>query len=305
MDDAPPPPPGSRCGFAALVGAPNAGKSTLVNRLVGAKVSIVTPKAQTTRTRIRGVAVVGAAQSIYVDTPGIFSPRNRLDRAMVAAAWSGAADADEVVLLVDARRGVDGDVGRIVDGLRRSRRQAILALNKTDTAPRAALLDCAARLHGEGVFTEVFMISALTGDGVDDLRRALADRMPDGPWLYPEDRLSDLHERLFAAEVTREQLFLQLRRELPYALTVESERWEEFADGGLRIEQTIYVERGSQKAIVLGKAGRRIKAVREAAASELAAQLDRRVHLFLFVKVRPDWRDDPERFRALGLDAGA
>ena len=256
-------PTSTRCGFVAVVGAPNAGKSTLVNRLVGAKVSIVTPKVQTTRSRILGVARHGEVQIVYVDTPGIFEPKRRLDRAMVAAAWSGAADADVVVVLIDSERGRSRDVERIVTGLKRSRRPAILALNKIDLVPRQKLLGLAAGLDAEGVFTDTFMISALTGDGVDDLRDDLTARLPEGPWLFPEDQLSDMNDRLFAAEMTREKLFLQLRQELPYALTVETDAWQPFEDGAVRIEQTIYVERDSQKAIVLGKGGGRIKSVRE------------------------------------------
>ena len=295
----------SGCGFAALVGAPNAGKSTLTNQLVGAKISIVTPKVQTTRSRILGVSITQGKQLIYIDTPGIFSPRRRLDRAMIAAAWSGASDADVIVLLVDSCRGIDNDTRLIISGLKRTGRRAIAALNKIDLVRREKLLGLAAALDNEGVFTEVFMISALTGDGVEDLRRSLAKHMPDGPWLYPEEQLSDMNERLFAAEVTREKLFLQLHKEVPYALTVESEVWEDFDDGSVRIEQTIYVERASQKAIVLGKAGARIKAIRQAAIADLAEHLDRKVHLFLFVKVRAEWSDDPERFRTLGLDFNA
>ncbi len=292
----------SRCGFAALIGAPNAGKSTLLNRLVGAKVSIVTPKVQTTRTRVLGIAVRGAAQIIFIDTPGIFEPRRRLDRAMVAAAWSGAADADLVVLLVDAAKGVTGDVRRIVDGLTKAGRTAILALNKIDLVRRDSLLALSAELNDSGVFTDTFMISATTGDGVDDLMEMIVRRLPEGPWLYPEDQLSDMPERLLAAEITREKLFLQLRQELPYALTVETEEWEDRPDGSVRIGQVVYVQRDSQKAIVLGKGGQRIKSVGAAARAELEAMLGCRVHLFLFVKVREKWGEDPERYRDWGLD---
>ncbi len=294
-----------RCGFIAVLGAPNAGKSTLINRLVGAKVSIVTPKVQTTRSRILGVARLGEIQMVYVDTPGIFAPKRRLDRAMVAAAWGGAADADAVVALVDSERGWSPDVERIVAGLKRSRRRAILALNKIDLVPRQKLLGLAAGLVADGVFTDTFMISALTGDGVEDLRDDLAARLPAGPWLFPDDQLSDMNERLFAAEITREKLFLQLRQELPYALTVETDDWRPFDDGAVRIEQTIYVERDSQKAIVLGKGGGRIKSVREASGAELAEHFERAVHLFIFVKVREKWGDDPERYRDWGLDFNA
>jgi GTP-binding protein Era len=294
-----------RCGFIAVIGAPNAGKSTLINRLVGAKVSIVTPKVQTTRSRILGVARLAETQMIYVDTPGIFEPKRRLDRAMVAAAWGGAADADEVIVLIDSERGRGRDVERIVEGFKRSGRRVILALNKVDLLRREKLLGLAAGFDSDGVFTDTFMISALTGDGVDDLRDDLAARLPEGPWLFPDDQLSDMNDRLFAAEITREKLFLQLRQELPYALTVETEAWQPFENGAVRIEQTIYVERDSQKAIVLGKQGARIKSVREAAGTELAEHFDRAVHLFIFVKVRDKWGDDPERYRDLGLDFNA
>jgi len=291
-----------RCGFVALIGAPNTGKSTLLNRLVGAKVSIVTPKVQTTRTRVLGIALRGAAQVIFIDTPGIFQPRRRLDRAMVAAAWSGAADADLVVLLVDAEKGVTGDTGRIVEGLGKSGRKAILALNKIDLVRRESLLALSAELNETGIFTDTFMISAATGDGVDDLMDALVARLPEGPWLYPEDQLSDMPERLLAAEITREKLFLQLRQELPYALTVETEEWEDRADGSVRVGQVIYVQRDSQKAIVLGRGGQRIKSVGAAAREELEEMLGCKVHLFLFVKVREKWGEDPERYRDWGLD---
>jgi len=291
-----------RCGFVALIGAPNTGKSTLLNRLVGAKVSIVTPKVQTTRTRVLGITLRGAAQVIFIDTPGIFQPRRRLDRAMVAAAWSGAADADLVVLLVDAEKGVTGDTGRIVEGLGKAGRKAILALNKIDLVRRESLLALSAELNETGIFTDTFMISAATGDGVDDLMDALITRLPEGPWLYPEDQLSDMPERLLAAEITREKLFLQLRQELPYALTVETEEWEERPDGSVRVGQVIYVQRDSQKAIVLGKGGQRIKSVGAAARAELEGMLGCKVHLFLFVKVREKWGEDPERYRDWGLD---
>ena len=294
-----------RCGFIAVIGAPNAGKSTLINRLVGAKVSIVTPKVQTTRSRILGVARLAETQMVYVDTPGIFAPKRRLDRAMVAAAWGGAADADEVVVLIDSERGRGRDVERIVAGFKRSGRRVVLALNKVDLVRRDKLLGLAAGFDADGVFTDTFMISALTGDGVEDLRDDLAARLPEGPWLFPDDQLSDMNDRLFAAEITREKLFLQLHQELPYALTVETEAWQPFEDGAVRIEQTIYVERDSQKAIVLGKRGARIKSVREASGAELAEHFERAVHLFIFVKVRDKWGDDPERYRDLRLDFNA
>ena len=295
----------SRCGFVALLGAPNAGKSTLMNRLVGAKVSIVTPKVQTTRTRVLGIAIRGDAQLVFVDTPGIFEPRRRLDRAMVAAAWAGAADADIVVLLVDAQKGVTGDARRIVEGLVKAGRKAILALNKIDLVKRETLLQLAAALNESGIFTDIFMISAATGDGVEDLADTLVGRLPEGPWLYPEDQLSDMAERQLAAEITREKLFLQLRQELPYALTVETEEWQDKPDGSVRIAQVIYVQRDSQKSIVLGKGGQMIKGVGAAAREELAEMLGRRIHLFLFVKVREKWGDDPERYRDWGLDFNA
>jgi GTP-binding protein Era len=293
-----------RCGFVAVIGAPNSGKSTLVNALVGAKVSIVTPKVQTTRMRIRGIVTEGNAQLVFVDTPGIFAPRRRLDRAMVAAAWGGAADADIVVLLVDAKAGIDEATAAIIDGLKKAGRRAVAALNKIDLVRRESLLALAARLDSYGIFTDVFMISALTGDGIGDLRAFLAGSVPEGPWHYPEDQLSDINDRLMAAEITREQLFLQLRKEVPYALTVETDRWQELDDGSVRIEQTIFVRRDSQKAIVLGRGGQRIRSVGEAARKELAALLAREVHLFLYVKVRADWPEDPERYAALGLEYG-
>jgi len=292
----------SRCGFVALLGAPNAGKSTLLNALVGAKVSIVTQKVQTTRTRLRGVALAGKAQLVLVDTPGIFAPRRRLDRAMVASAWGGAADADIIALLVDAKEGVSADVERIITGLKEAGRQAVLILNKIDVIRRDSLLALAARLNDSGRFCATFMVSALTGDGVEDLRAWLAAHVPPGPWLYPEDQLSDISERLLAAEVTREKLYLRLHQELPYASTVTTESWRENKDGSLRIDQMIYVERDSQKPIVLGKDGRTIRKIGELARRELEEMLGRRVHLFLRVKVRPNWADDPERYRDIGLD---
>lgn len=291
-----------RCGFIALVGAPNAGKSTLMNCLVGAKVSIVSPKVQTTRSRVVGVSAEGDAQLVFVDTPGIFAPRRRLDRAMVAAAWGGALDADVTVVLVDVAKGAGGDTRRIIDGLKKADRKAVLALNKIDTIKREKLLGLAEQLNATGVFTDVFMISALKGDGVEDLRRAMAERLPEGPWMYPADQLSDMNDRLFSAEITREKLFLQLHQELPYALTVETESWERFKDGSVRIEQVVFVETESQKGIVLGKGGQRIKSVGTASREELEELLGCRVHLKLFVKVRGKWGDDPERYRDLGLD---
>ena len=293
-----------RCGFVAIVGAPNAGKSTLMNHLLGAKVSIVTHKVQTTRSRIVGVLSEGAAQLVFVDTPGIFQPKRRMERAMVAAAWHGAVDADLVLVLVDAGRGVSGDTRRIMAGLEKAGRRAILVLNKIDMVRRSSLLALADELNLIGRFTDTYMVSALNGDGVADMVPALAAVLPEGPWLYPADRLTDMNERLFAAEITREQLFLQLHQELPYALTVETEAWQERRDGSVRIEQVIYVEQKSQRGIALGKGGRKIKSVGAASRKELERLLERRVHLFLFVKVRDKWRDDPERYRAMGLEFG-
>jgi len=297
--------PPTRCGYVALIGAPNSGKSTLLNRLVGRKLAIVTPKAQTTRNRLLGIAIEGPAQIVLVDTPGIFAPRRRLDRAMVAAAWSGAEDADEALLLVDASRGIDRDTRRILDRLAGRSRRSILALNKIDLVPRESLLGLTDALSREGLFDPIFMISALKGDGVEDVKRHLAASLPRGPWLFPEDQLSDAPERLIAAEVTREQVFLQLHDELPYASTVETEQWEDKRDGSVRIEQVIYVQRPSQRAIVLGEGGKRIKTIGARARAELEHMLERRVHLFLFVKVRQNWIDDRERFAALGLDYDA
>jgi GTP-binding protein Era len=299
------PEPATRCGYVALIGAPNAGKSTLLNQLVGRKLAIVTPKVQTTRTRLLGIAIIDLAQLILIDTPGIFEPRRRLDRAMVAAAWAGAADADRTVLLVDAARPNDRDTQRIVGRLAETGRRAILALNKIDLVRRDKLLGLTDTLFKTGVFGDVFMISGLNGDGIDDLKRHLANAMPPGPWLFPEDQLSDAQERWIAAEITREQVFLQLHDELPYAATVETESWEERRDGSVRIDQVLYVQRPGQRAIVLGDKGQRIKAIGARARAELEKMLDRRVHLFLFVKVRENWVEDPERYAALGLDYNA
>jgi GTPase len=292
----------TRCGYVALIGAPNSGKSTLLNRLVGHKLAIVTPKAQTTRRRLLGIAIEGRTQIIFVDTPGIFRPRRRLDRAMVADAWSGADDADETVLLVDASRSIEEDTHRILDRLAEHGRKSILTLNKIDLVPRERLLGLADTLAREGNFDPIFMISGLKGDGVEDVKRHLADSLPEGPWLFPEDQLSDAPERLIAAEVTREQVFLQLHDEVPYASTVETEQWEDRPDGSARIEQVIYVQRPGQRAIVLGDGGSRIKSIGARARIELERLLQRRVHLFLFVKVRQNWVEDRERFEALGLD---
>ena len=296
-----------RAGFVAIVGAPNVGKSTLLNRLVGTKVSIVSPKVQTTRSRILGICIEGPAQVIFIDTPGIFKPRRRLDRAMVAAAWGGARDAADILLLVDAnlvvsRRGLDGDTRTIIKRLKKSERKVTLAINKVDLVAKPKLLEMAAELDTTGVFPDIFMISAEKGDGVPDLMAFLAARVQVGPWLFPEDQISDMPGRLTAAEITREKLYLQLHQELPYAAAVETEDWKEQDDGSLRIEQIIYVERPTQKAIVLGKGGARIKVLGQAAREELEQIFERRVHLFLFVKVREKWGDDPERYRDLGLE---
>lgn len=297
----------TRCGFVAVLGAPNAGKSTLVNRLVGAKVSIVSPKVQTTRTRVTGIAIAGAAQIVFIDTPGIFQgPRKRLERAMVDAAWRGARDADVVLLVVDgSRKRIDDDTRRIVDELNRTGRKAILALNKIDLVRKDTLLAKADALYKTGVVSDLFMISATEGDGVADLMRHLAARMPAGPWHFPEDQLTDMPQRLLAAEITREQLFLRLHQEVPYAVAVETEQWEEFKDGSAKVSQVIYVERDSQRPIVLGKGGATIKAIGEQARKELEAIIGRRVHLALRVKLREDWSDARELYRDWGLEWGA
>ena len=296
-------PPPSRAGLVAILGAPNVGKSTLVNRLVGAKVTIVSPKVQTTRSRVRGVRAEGPSQLVLVDTPGIFqNTRRRLERAMVHAAWSGADDADIILLLVDATRGLDADTRRIRDGLKQSGRKVQVAINKIDQVAPEKLLPLAAALNDDASTDRIFMISALDGQGGEDLLVHLFALLPEGPWLYPEDQLSDISERLLAAEITREKLFLQLHQELPYSLTVETESWRELKDGSVRIEQVVFVARESHKAMVLGKGGRRIKSVSQDSCTELEELLQRRVHLFLFVKVREGWRDDPERYRDLGLE---
>ena len=297
---------GRRCGFVAILGAPNVGKSTLLNRLVGTKVSIVTPKVQTTRRRILGITVRDDAQLIFVDTPGIFVPRARrpLEAAMVRAAWRAVEEADLRVLVVDAARGLDRDTRLVLDGMaERKLEGAFVALNKLDLVAPPTTLPLIKRLDETGLFAQVFIVSALTGDGCEDLLGALLEALPPGPWLFPEDQLSDLSQRAMAAEITREQLFRQLHQELPYSLTVETEAWTEATDGAeVRIDQVIYVERDSQKAIVLGKGGRQIKAVGQAARQELERMLGMRVHLFLFVKVRDRWTEDPERYRELGLE---
>jgi GTP-binding protein Era len=308
--------PATRAGFAAVIGAPNAGKSTLVNRLVGAKVSIVTRKVQTTRFPVRGVALEGQAQIVLVDTPGVFTPRRRLDRAMVRAAWQGAEDADAVVHLIDAeaevavregnaaaaQRRAAADVVTIVEGLKAAGRKAILALNKVDLVKREKLLALADSLFGAGVYGEVFMISAETGSGVADLKRRLAELMPEGPWLYPEDQTADLPVRILAAEITREKVYLRVHEELPYAAAVETTAFSETRDGGARIEQTIYVERESQRPILLGKGGQTLKWIGQKAREELTEILDRPVHLFLHVKVVENWQDQRDFYRDTGLD---
>lgn len=299
----------THCGFAAVIGAPNAGKSTLVNALVGTKVSIVSHKVQTTRMPVRGVALRGAAQIVLVDTPGIFRPRRRLDRAMVNAAWTGAGDADAVILIVDApdlAAHRDGPAARdtfaIIEELKRKRAKAALVFNKIDAMKRADLLPLVEKLNTDGLFEQVFMISALKGDGIADVAEWCAAKMPEGPWLYPADQAADIPSRLLAAEITREKLYLRLHDELPYAATVETEKWEEKKDGSAKIDQIIYVEREGQKAIVLGKAGRTVKAIGEAARREMEELFARRIHLFLFVKVREGWAESREHYREIGLE---
>lgn len=289
-------------GFVAVIGATNAGKSTLVNRLVGAKVTIVSHKVQTTRAIIRGIAIEDRTQIVFMDTPGIFKPRRRLDRAMVTTAWGGARDADIIALLIDSERGLKGDAEKILEALKDVRQPKILILNKIDQVARETLLALTAAVNQTVTFDETFMISALNGSGCDDLMKYLARTLPEGPWYYPEDQISDLPMRQLAAEITREKLFLRLHQELPYSSHVETEKWEERKDGSVRIEQTIYVERESQKKIALGKNGEAIKSISTAARKEIAEILDQTVHLFLFVKVRENWGDDPARFREMGLD---
>jgi GTP-binding protein Era len=293
---------GRRCGFIALIGAPNAGKSTLINALVGSKVAIVTPKVQTTRTLLRGIAMEGQAQLVFLDTPGIFAPRRRLDRAMVTTAWSGAHDADIVAVLIDVKSGLNDDAEALLKKLKEVRQRKVLILNKVDLVEKARLLALAQTANDTAKFEATFMISATKGDGVADVRQWLAAHVPAGPWHYPEDEVSDAPVRQLASEITREKLYLKLHQELPYQSTVETESWTERKDGSVRIEQTIYVERDSQKKIVLGKGGQSIKAIGEASRRELAEILEKKVHLFLFVKVREGWGDDPERYRQMGLE---
>ena len=301
------PDPGSdqgppRCGFVALLGAPNVGKSTFVNALVGSKVSIVSRKVQTTRMPVRGIAVEANAQLILIDTPGLFAPKRRLDRAMVSAAWAGAHDADLVALIVDAKRGVDDETAVILNRLPELRAPKMVILNKIDLLEKPPLLALAADLNASIPFAATFMVSALTGDGVGDVRAWLAARVPEGPWHYPADQLSDAPLRQLAAEITREKLYDRLHQELPYASTVETDRWTELKDGSVRIEQTIFVERESQRKIVVGKRGQALKAVGADSRREIAELIEAPVHLFLFVKVREDWADDPERYREMGLE---
>jgi GTP-binding protein Era len=296
------PPSQTRAGFVALIGAPNAGKSTLLNALVGSKVSIVSRKVQTTRALVRGIAIEGNAQLVFVDTPGIFTPRRRLDRAMVTSAWGGAGDADVVCLILDSRRGRDDEAEAILAKLPDFRQPKVLILNKIDVIERSKLLALAASLNETVPFAHTFMISALKGDGLDALRQELARMMPEGPWLYPEDQISDAPLRMLAAEITREQIYERLHEELPYRSTVETDQWQPRPDGSVRIEQTIFVERESQRKIVLGEGGRTIKAIGQAARKEIAEIAETPVHLFLHVKVRENWADDPERYREMGLE---
>ncbi len=293
---------GTRCGFVALIGAPNAGKSTLVNRLVGTKVSIVSHKVQTTRSMVRGIAMTGAAQIVFVDTPGIFKPKRRLDRAMVDTAWGGARDADIVALLIDAAKGIDDEAAALLSRLSDVNHPKLLLLNKIDTVRRESLLALAAAANEAVRFERTFMVSALNGDGLDDFMAFLAEAVPPGPFLYPEDEVSDIPLRQLAAEITREKLFERLHQELPYHATVETEAWTDQKNGSARVEQTIYVERDSQKKIVIGKGGATIKAISMAARKEIAEIAEKPVHLFLFVKVRENWADDPERYRAMGIE---
>jgi GTP-binding protein Era len=298
------------CGFAAIIGAPNAGKSTLINALVGSKVAIVTPKVQTTRMPVRGIAIAGETQIVFVDTPGIFRPRRRLDRAMVTSAWAGAEDADAVLLIVDAADLVADpkslgarDTSAIMEGLKEIKtKKRALILNKIDGMKRTDLLPLVEKFHAEGMFEDVFLISALKGEGVGDVLAWVAARMPEGHWLYPEDQAADIPSRLLAAEVTREKIYLRLHDELPYASAVETEKWEERRDGSVRIDQVIYVQREGQKAIVLGKGGSTIKTIGALAREELETLFGRRVHLFLFVKVREDWAENSEHYKEIGLD---
>lgn len=291
-----------RAGFIVILGAPNAGKSTLLNTLLGTKLAIVTPKAQTTRSAIRGICMAGSAQLVFVDTPGIFNAEARFEKAMVASAWSGVADADAVLLLVDATRPMSRNTRAIIEALQEQQRKVILVLNKVDATKKEQLLTLAQEMNDTNVFSNIFMVSAKNGDGVEDLKNFLAERMPEGHWFYPEDQLTDISERLLASEITREKLFMQLDQELPYSLTVETESFEQQKNGSIKINQVIYVQRESQKSIVLGKNGQKIKSVGESARRELSALWDCKVHVFLFVKVREKWKDNPEIYRYLGLE---
>jgi len=293
---------GTRCGFVALIGAPNVGKSTLVNALVGSKVTIVSKKVQTTRALIRGIVIEDKSQIILVDTPGIFAPRRRLDRAMVTTAWSGAHDADLVCLLLDAKKGIDDEAQAVFDRLEQVKHPKLLVINKIDTVARETLLALAQKANERLTFEATFMVAAISGDGVADLRAAMAKAVPEGPYLYPEDQMSDAPMRHLAAEITREKIYRKLHQELPYQSTVETETYTERKDGSVRIEQTIFVERESQRKIVLGKAGATIKAIGADARKELAEIVGHPVHLFLFVKVRENWGDDPERYREMGIE---
>ncbi len=293
---------GTRCGFITLIGAPNAGKSTLVNALVGSKVAIVTPKVQTTRALLRGIAMVDKAQLVFIDTPGIFAPRRRLDRAMVTTAWGGARDGDIVAVMIDAKQGIDDEAANIFGQLSEIALPKVLILNKVDLVEKAKLLALAQDANERAKFDVTFMVSALKGDGVGDVKSWFAGHVPEGPWHYPEDEVSDAPLRQLAAEITREKLFLKLHQELPYQSTVETECWQERKDGSVRIEQTIYVERESQRKIVLGKGGQSIKAIGEASRREITKLIERPAHLFLFVKVREGWGEDPERYRQMGLE---
>jgi GTP-binding protein Era len=292
----------TRCGFCAIIGAPNAGKSTLVNQLAGSKVSIVSHKVQTTRARIRAIAIEGASQIVLVDTPGIFMPKRTLDRAMVENAWGGAGDADAVVLLIDGRPGLTDEAKALIAQLEHTKTRAILVINKIDLMSRERLLEVAAEFNGAYAFEQTFMVSALNGSGTGDLLKFLAQKMPESPWLYPEDQVADVQLRFMAAEMTREVIYERLHEELPYASTVETETWEEQKNGSVKIGQVIYVQRDSQKAIVLGKGGQTIKLLGQMARKEMEAQFGRKVHLFLFVKVRENWAEDKERLRNMGLD---
>ncbi|WP_420547653.1 GTPase Era [Curvivirga sp.] len=298
-------PENSRAGFVALIGAPNAGKSTLLNRFVGTKVSIVTHKVQTTRSRVLGVVIEDDAQIVFVDTPGIFAPKRRLDRAMVRAAWDGAKDADVVVLMVDAMVGLKDEVKAIIQNLQENNRKAVLALNKIDKVKREELLTLTAELDESGVFTDIFMISALNGDGASDLLKLLCEKIPQSPWLFPEDQITDMPLRMMAAEVTREKLFINVHQELPYELAVETETWEEFKNGSVKIEQTVYVRRESQRSIILGKDGQRIKKIGADAREELTEMFGRKVHLFLYVKVRERWEENSNFYMQWGLEFNA